>query len=72
MAIATKPIDYTAVAIERVKELARYMDENAAALVGDLSGVYIAEDGFRITCVIQPYDGVPTVEVSKNYIAIER
>ena len=68
----TKPNDYTAIAINQVRELARYLDRNAPAIIGDITGVYVREDGIKIECTLDPRDTLPTVTVSKSYIVLDK
>lgn len=67
-----KRVDYTALAIEQLREVGRYIEKNAPTLIGDVTALYILEDGIKITCTLNPRDSIPTVEVSKNYIVVEK
>ena len=72
MVVAKKRVDPTTLAIEQMREIGRYIEKNASALVGDITSLYVLEDGIRITCTLDPGNAVPTVEVSKNYIVIDK
>lgn len=68
----TKRVDPTTLAIEQLREVGRYIEKNASALIGDITALYILEDGIKITCTLDPSRAVPTVEVSKAYIVIDK
>ena len=64
----TKRVDATVEAIEQLREVGRYIEKNAPALIGDITGLYVLEDGIKITCTLSPRVAIPIVEVSKAYI----
>lgn len=72
MVATSKRVDPTTQAIEQLREVGRYIEKNASALVGDITSLYVLEDGIRVTCTLDPNVSVPTVEVSKNYIVIDK
>ena len=70
--VTRKRVDPTTVAIEQMREVGRYIERNASALVGDVTALHILEDGIKVTCTLDPVRAIPTVEVSKAYIVIDK
>ena len=72
MEATKKRVDPTTQAIEQLREVGRYIEKNAPALIGDITCLYVLEDGIRLTVTLNPNIALPTVEVSKEYIVIDK
>ena len=59
-------------AADKLREVARYMLNNADALVGDLDSVYIIEGGLRFSFELCDDQSIPTITVTRECIVYER
>ena len=58
----------SALAARRLRETARFMDEHAESLVGDLDGIYVLDGGLRFSFTLLDEEVVPTITVTKEAI----
>lgn len=62
----------TSKAVYRLREYARYLDEHAEALIGDIDPLnYIIEDGIKVSFTIS-YGKVPHVNIEKEYLVLNK
>ena len=59
-------------AAEQLRNVARYMIENADALVGDLDSVYVCEGGLRFSFELLDDACIPTINVTRECLVFER
>lgn len=70
--IELKKRDASGRAAYRLREVARYLDENAEKLVGDLDSVHVIEGGLRFSFEITDDCSIPTVKVEKECIVLNK
>ena len=59
-------------AVEELRDVAAFLDENAEKLLSDLDDFYIAEHGCRIELELLPRNSVTTVSVQKDYLVLKK
>ena len=68
--IPLKRRNATEMAVHQLREVARYLEENAEALVGDLESLAVLNGGLSFSFTIADFYRVPTVEVKHEFIAL--
>lgn len=57
-------------AVAQLRAYARYIDEHAENIIGDIDRPnYVTESGIRLSFTLLEHDAVPTIDVTKEYIA---
>ena len=69
--IKLKKRTITGKAVYLLREYARYIDEHAEALIGDIDQPnYITGDGIRLSFTLLENDAIPTLKVEKMHIVL--
>ena len=55
-------------AVKQLRDIARYLDEHAEAIVGDMDNVYILEGGLRVSFPLLDDASVPTLTVTHEHL----
>ncbi len=72
MSYIEKKLHITEKAVEQLRAYARYIDEHAENIVGNIDAPnYVTESGIRISFVLLEHDNVPTLEVTKEHIVYQ-
>lgn len=70
--IKLKKRDASGRAAYRLREVAKYLNENAEKLVGNLDSIYVIEGGLRFSFEITDDCSIPTVKVEKECIVLNK
>ena len=70
--IPLKKRSCTEMAVCQLRDVARYLDEHAEALCGDMESVAVLNGGLTFSFTLADFYSVPTVEVRHEYIALNR
>ena len=63
--------DPTKRAVARLREYARYIDENAENIVGSINGpTWVEEDGIKVSFIVT-MTGVPVLHVEHGWLVID-
>ncbi|MBQ3301617.1 MAG: hypothetical protein IJH04_05695 [Eggerthellaceae bacterium] len=70
--VPLKKLNASEMAVHQLREVARYLDEHAEALCGDMESVAVLNGGLTFSFTLADFYSVPTVEVRHEYIALNR
>lgn len=59
-------------AAEELRKVARYLEANAEALVGDCDSVFVLDTGLRVSFTLLEHDSIPTVTVTRECIVVDK
>lgn len=62
----------TELAAESLRDVARFLDKNAEALVGDMDSTYVLDKGLHFEFDVLRRDSIGTVKVSKEHFVMNK